>query len=137
MIMETNNALKRLNNLYDLLIEMNYHKEPADFISELKDEDPFISRHLKNVILHRSKAKAILKEKNYIELKKQFLSLKEYGFERLQELFTPKERVKMVPLFRKFEELGEKDKIDINEDQDFLIFISSLKDKLEDNDGVN
>ena len=134
--METNKALNALKNFYGLLIEMNYHKEPADFVEELQEENPFISMHLKNVMLHRTKAKAILKKKKYIALKEQFLALKELGLDKLQELFAPKERIEMVKLFRKFEELTEKDIESINDDQDFLVFISSLKDKLEDKDGA-
>jgi len=129
---KSNKALETLNNLYDLLVEMNFHKEPSDFIDDLKEDNPFISKHLQNVLLHRTKAKAILKEKKFSALKKQFLKLKELGSEKLQQLYTPEEKAQLVPLFRKFEELDEKDISDINDDQDFLIFISSLKDKLED-----
>ncbi|WP_166967340.1 hypothetical protein [Yeosuana marina] len=134
--METNNELKALKNFYGLLMEMNYHKEPADFVEELQEENPFVSLHLKNVMLHRTKAKAILKKKKYLALKEQFFALKELGLDKLQELFAPKERTEMVKLFRKFDELTEKDIDAINDDQDFLIFISSLKDKLEDKDGT-
>jgi len=134
--MEVNNTLKVLKKFYGLLMEMNYHKEPADFVEELEEENPFISMHLRNVILHRTKAKAILKKKKYLALKEQFIALKELGLDKLQELFAPKERIEMVKLFRKFEELTEKDIDSINDDQDFLIFISSLKDKLEDKDGA-
>ncbi|MEO1032768.1 MAG: hypothetical protein AAFX55_15255 [Bacteroidota bacterium] len=135
--MENKTAIKTLNNLYGLLIEMNYHKEPVDFISDIQKEDPFISKHLQNVLLHRTKTKAIIKERKYIALKEQFNKLKELGLEKLQELFPPKEKVKMARLFRKFEELSEEDIKDINDDQDFLIFISSLKDKLKDSDDPN
>jgi len=134
--METNNALKTLRNLYGLFMEMNYHREPADFVSELNDKDPFISMHLKNVMLHRTKAKAMLKKRKFEELKEQFIALKNLGIEKLQELFAPAERIEMVKLFSKFEELTEKDIDAINEDQDFLTFISSIKDKLEDEDGI-
>ena len=123
--MKSNKALETLNNLYDLLVEMNFHKEPSDFIDDLKEDNPFISKHLQNVLLHRTKAKAILREKKFIELKK-------LGSEKLQQLFTTEEKAQLVPLFRKFEELDESDIADINKDQDFLIFISSLKDKIED-----
>src|SRR5690606_19032236 len=132
--METNNALKTLRNLYGLFMEMNYHREPADFVNELNDKDPFISTHLKTVMLHRTKAKAILKKRKYEALKEQFVELKKVRLEKLQELFAPTERVEMVKLFRKFEELTEKDIDAINEDEDFLSFISSIKDKIEDED---
>jgi len=134
--METNNALKTLRNLYGLFMEINYHTEPADFVSELNDKDTFISVHLKNVMLHRTKAKAMLKKRKFEELKEQFIALKKVGLEKLQELFPPAERVEMVKLFNKFEELTEKDIEAINEDQDFLTFISSIKDKIEDEDGI-
>lgn len=134
--METNNALKTLRNLYGLFMEINYHTEPADFVSELNDKDPFISVHLKNVMLHRTKVKAMLKKRKFEEFKEQFIALKKVGLEKLQELFPPAERVEMVQLFNKFEELTEKDIEAINEDQDFLTFISSIKDKLEDEDSI-
>ena len=113
-------------------MEMNYHTEPADFVNELNDQDPFISAHLKNVMLNRTKAKAILKRRKFEALKEQFIELKKVGLEKLQELFAPTERVEMVRLFRKFEELTEKDIDTINEDEDFLTFISSIKDKIDD-----
>lgn len=134
--METNNALKTLRNLYGLFMEINYHKEPAAFVDELNDKDPFISLHLKNVMLHRTKAKAILKKRKFEELKEQFMALKKVGSEKLQELFAPEERFEMVKLFNKFEELTDKDIEAINEDQDFLMFISSIKEKLEDEDDI-
>jgi hypothetical protein len=134
--METNNALKTLRNLYGLFMEINYHTEPVDFVSELKDQNPFISVHLKKVMLHRTKANAILKKRKFEEFKEQFVALKNIGLEKLQELFAPSERVEMIKLFSKFEELTEKDINDINEDQDFLTFISTIKDKLEDKDDL-
>lgn len=132
--METNSALKALNNLYGLLLEMNYYREPVDFIDEIEENDIFVSKHLRNVKLKRSKAKALMMKSKFTKLREEFLHLKEYGFEKLQELLTPKERMELQPLFSKFKELEEKDEIDINDDQDFLVFISKLKDKIGDND---
>lgn len=132
--METNKALKALDNLYGLLLEMNYHREPMEFIEEIKEDDPFVSKHLKKIKLKRSKSKALLARNRYTKLREEFLRLKEYGFEKLQELLTPNEKIELQPLFNKFKELKEKDEIDINEDQDFLIFISKIKNKMDDND---
>lgn len=73
-------------------------------------------------------------ESRYSKLKEEFVRIKEYGFEKLQELLTPKERIELQPLFSKFKELEEKDEIDINNDQDFLAFVSKLRDKIGDND---
>ena len=128
--METNSALKALNNLYGLLLEMNYHKEPLDFIEEIKEDDIFVTKHLRNVMLKRSKTKALMMQSKYAKLREEFLRLKEYGFDKLQELLTPKERIELQPLFSKFKELEKKDEIDINDDQDFLIFMSKLRDKI-------
>ncbi len=127
-------ALKTLRNLCGLFMEMNYHSEPSDFVDELNDEDPFIAIHLKQVLLHKTKAKAILKKRKFEELKQKFIELKKVGLEKLQELFISSERVEMVKLFRKFEELTESDAEAINEDQEFLAFISLMKDKLKDED---
>lgn len=132
--METNKALKALDNLYGLLLEMNYHREPLDFLEEIEEDDSFVSKHLRNVKLRRSKNRALLAQNRYVKLRKDFLRLKEYGFEKLQELLTPNERIELQPLFNKFKELEKQDEIDINEDQDFLIFISKIKDKIDDND---
>lgn len=132
--METNKALKALDNLYGLLLEMNHHKEPLDFLEEIEEDDLYVSKHLRNVMLRRSKTKALLAQNRYAKLREEFLRLKEYGFEKLKELLTSKEKIELQPLFNKFEELGEKDEIDINEDQDFLIFISKIKDKIDNNE---
>lgn len=132
--METNNAIKALNNLYGLLLEMNYYKEPLDFVDEIKEEDEFVSKHLKSIMLRRAKTKALKAENRYAKLREEFLRLKEYGFEKLNELLTPKERIELQPFFSKYTELDKKDEIDINDDQDFLVFISKLRDKIEDND---
>jgi hypothetical protein len=132
--METNKALKALDNLCGLLLEMNYHKEPIDFLVEIEEGDVFVSNHLRNIKLRRSKVKALTMQNNYAKLREEFLRLKEYGFEKLQELLTPNERMELQPLFSKFKEIEEKDEIDINEDRDFLIFISKMKDKMNNND---
>ena len=128
--MENNNALKALNNLYGLLLEMNYHREPLDFMDEITDDDAFVSKHLKKITLRRSKAKALLMQNKYAKLREEFLRLKEYGFEKLQELLTPKDRIELQPLFSKFKELEGKDEIDINEDQEFLMYMSKLIGKV-------
>lgn len=132
--METNSALKVLNNLYGLLLEMNYLKEPLEFVDEIKEDDEYVSKHIKNIMLRRSKTKAVMMQSKYAKLREEFLRLKEYGFEKLQDLLTPKERIELQPLFSKFKELEKKDEIDINDDQDFLIFMSKLSDKIGDND---
>lgn len=132
--MESNNALKALNNLYGLLLEMNYHKEPIDFLDEINEDDKYVSKHFRNIMLRRSKTKALLTQNKYAKLREDFLRLKEYGFEQLQELLTPKEKIELQPLFNKFTELETKDEIDINEDEDFLIFISKIKDKMDNSE---
>lgn len=134
--MESNKALLVINNFYSLLMEMNYYKEPEDFIEELQNEDKFISEHLKKVKLHRTKAKAILKKMQIEEFKEKFIALKNAGVEKIQGLFTPEEKCEIVRLFSRFEELTEKDIETINEDQEFLTFMSYIKDKLEDKDGI-
>lgn len=134
--MESNKALKVLNNFYSFLMELNYYKEPEDFIEDIQKEDEFISTHLRQVKLHRTKAKAILKQIKIEELKEKFMALKNAGIENIKGLFTPKEKLEMVRLFSRFEELTEKEIEAINEDQDFLTFMSSIKDKLEDQDGI-
>lgn len=130
--MESNKAIIALRNLSSLLIELNYHSEPANFMEELGDNDPFINLHLRNVLLQRTKAKALLKKKKFEELKIQFDELKKIGLEKLQALIKPADNMEMVKLFNRFEELTADDIDTIKDDQDFLSFISNLKDNLED-----
>jgi tRNA splicing endonuclease len=132
--METNKAIEAIHNLYGLLMEMNYHRTPEDYIDELDQEDAFISKHLQKAMLYRAQAKALLKKKQQLSFIEAFNRFKEQGLEKIQALLTSQERTELIPLFRKFEELSKADQLDIYEDQDFLAFISTLKDKLEDHD---
>ncbi|RYC51753.1 hypothetical protein [Flagellimonas olearia] len=129
--MKRDEAIKTLNNLYGLLMEINYHKLPEDYIEELNDDNDFIKSHLRNVLRQRAIAKGILNQNRYNRAYDEFIRIKKMGVDKLKELIPQQDMAELVPLFSKFEELDEKDKKAIAEDEEFLIFISALKDKIE------
>ncbi|MEM8999823.1 MAG: hypothetical protein AAGB24_06125 [Bacteroidota bacterium] len=120
--------INTLNNLYGLLMEINYNR---DLEGEISNEDEFVSRHIKKISLHRTKAKAVVQKSKFEKARIEFFRLKKIGFDKIKELLPENERMELVPLFSKFEDIGEEDKVKIKEDEEFLYFISSLKDKLD------
>lgn len=130
--MDAKNAVEILNNYYGLMIEINYHKPAEDYLNELENTSEFVNKHLNQIRLKQAKAKALFMKKRYIALQNEFKKLKEYGVEELKKLLGVKERQDLVPLFRKFEELSKSEEADISDDNDFLDFISILKNKMDD-----
>lgn len=129
--MDAKNAIEILNNYYGLMIELNYHKPAEDYLDELENTSEFVNKHLKQIKLKRSKAKALFTKQKYIALQNEFKKLKEYGVEELKKLLGVKERQDLVPLFRKFEELSKNEEAEITDDNDFLDFIAILKEKMD------
>jgi ATP-dependent helicase/DNAse subunit B len=130
--MDAKNAVEILNNYYGLMIEINYHKPAEDYLDQLENANEFVNKHLDLIKLKQAKAKAIFIKKKYINLQNEFHRIKQYGVEELKKLLGAKERQDLVPLFRKFEELSKNEEIEIIDDNDFLDFISILKEKLND-----
>jgi len=129
--MDAKNAIEILNNYYGLMIEINYHKPAEDYLEELENTSEFVNKHLNQIKLKQSKAKALFIKKKYITLQNEFKKLKQYGAEELKKLLGAKERQDLVPLFRKFEELSKNEEADISDDNDFLDFIAVLKEKMD------
>ena len=130
--MDAKNAIEILNNYYGLMIEINYHKPAEDYLDQLENTSEFVNKHLDSVKLKQAKAKAIFIKKKYINLQSEFQRIKQYGIEELKKLLGTKERQDLVPLFRKFEELSKNEEVEIIDDNDFLDFIATLKEKLND-----
>ncbi len=55
------------------------------------------------------------------------------GIEENIQLLQPQERIQLVPLFRKLEELTKDDETAILQDPELLQLIEILKDKLDEN----
>lgn len=121
-----------MEHLFQVLMDINYHRDPIEFIPEIDENDPFINKHLNKYKRTRAKLKAKHNKKSYEDLAEKFLNLKKYGLSKLQEILTTEEKVELQPLFRKFEELDETDKSAILDDRDFLTFISKMDKKIND-----
>lgn len=121
-----------LNHFYGLLLEMNFHQAESDLLSEnMYKDDPFIQKHLRQIRLQSTKYKALLNKKSYITILDEINRLKSIGFEEIRKLLNPSEARQLQPLFRRFEELSEKDEASISEDQELLQLLNALKDKLD------
>jgi hypothetical protein len=121
-----------LDHLYGLLIEMNFHRPDEDILNELDyKNDPFIQKHLQRIKLKTAKSHAKQNKNQYSVILQEIKRLKEIGFDKIKTLLTPQEEPQMLLLFRRFEELSEKDEASLAEDQELLGLISALKEKLD------
>jgi len=121
-----------LNHFYSLLIEMNFYRSEEDIFLEKKyQDDPFIMKHLRQIKLKTAKYRVVQNKHNYSNILTEFKRLSDIGFDEIKKFLNPQEQMRIQPLFRKFEELTEKDKTSIEEDQELLQLIVALKDKLD------
>jgi len=121
-----------LHHFYGLLLDMNFQQPEDDLLADNQyQDDPFIQKHLKQIRLKSAKYQALLNKNRYHTILAEFKRLKEIGFEEIKKLLNPQQAQQLQPLFRKFEELTEKDEASIVEDQELLQLISALKDKLD------
>ena len=131
MTMQKSNA-EILNHFYGLLLEINFEQADDEVVSDNSAAaDPFIQKHLQQVRLLSAKYKAFRTKKKYAAVVAEIKKLKEFGLEEIKKLLNPQEVVQLMPLFRRFEELSEKDEASIAEDQEMLQLIDALKEKLD------
>ena len=131
--MTTSSARKTLNNLYGLMMEINLHQEDEDVLKELQENpDSQIERHLVKVKQLNTKLKAEANKFKFQTALIQLRELKEKGIEELRKFIQPSEQAEFVPLFRKFEELTEKDEHAILEDIELLRLLKILSEKIDD-----
>jgi hypothetical protein len=129
--MKSSNILL-LNHFYGLLIEMNFHRVGEDvFLENEYNEDPFIQKHLRQIKLKSAKYKALISKSRYVQLLEEVKRLKEIGFEEIKKLLNPQEIHQLQPLFHKFDELSKKDESSIAEDQELLLLLTILKEKID------
>lgn len=132
--MATINASQILSNLYGLMMEINYHRSDDEVLTELQEnQDVQLERHLIKIKQLSTKLKAEANKTRFQEALEYLRILKERGADEMIKLFKPQEHLKLAPLFRKFEELTEKDEKAILEDQELLQLIRILKDKINEN----
>lgn len=133
--MQKSNA-EILNHFYGLLIEMNFVRPEEDVYPEKNYvNDPFIQKHMRQIKLQTAKYRALRSKNNYTAIVAEIKRLKEIGFDEIKKILTPKESLRLQPLFSKFEELSKKDEDSIAEDEEMLQLINALKDKLDKQSG--
>lgn len=128
-----NNAKQILSNLYSLLMDMNFHMDGPELIADLSvKEKERVERHYKQIKLLKAKYKAEANKQYFYKALDLVRELKEKGIEELKKLVKPTEQQSLVPLFRKFEELTENDKMSILEDTELLALIELLKQRVDE-----
>lgn len=126
------NAKQILNNLYGLMMEINYHRTDEDVLAEYKEKpDVQVNSHLVKIRQISAKLQAEANKARYANAIEQIAKLKERGIEEFKKLFNPSEQAELVPMFNKFTELSKKDEAAILEDQEMLHFMEILKDKVD------
>lgn len=133
-MMEATNAKQILNNMYGLMMEINFHRSDEDVLAETDPNDPFIQKHLQKIRQLSAKYAAIANQGKFEKLKTEVQRLKQLGLEEIKRVLTSQEQIQLQPMFRKFEELTEADGQSILEDQELLQMIEFLKNKTEEND---
>lgn len=131
--MATLNTKQVLSNLYGLMMEINYHRPDEDVIDELRQkQDPQLDKHLLRIRQLTTKLKAKENQLRFEKALEHIAKLKEKGLDELKKLISPQEQAQLVPLFRKFEELTEDDEASILEDQELLLLVEVLKNKIDE-----
>lgn len=135
--MTSKNTKKILSDLYGLMMEINYHRLDDDVLSELQERpDQQLDKHLIQIKRLKAKLKASANENRFNKVLEYLEKLKNKGLEEIKKSLSPEEQSKLVPLFRKFDNLTEKDEKDILEDSEFLHYIELLKDKLDSDENA-
>jgi len=115
------------------MMEINLHRTDEDVLKELQEHpDPQIEKHVLRIKQLTTKLKAEATKVRFQDAVNQLMILKQKGVDEIKKLFQPSEQKELIPLFRKFEELTEKDEKEILEDQELLRLMKILKDKLDD-----
>ena len=127
------NAKQILNNLYGLMMEINYQREDDEILAELAEKpDAQLDNHLLKIKQLTTKLKAEASKLRYHDALEQLKKLKDQGIEEFKKLFNPSEQAQLIPLFNKFSELSKKDEEAILEDQEMLQFMTILKNRSDE-----
>lgn len=119
-----------LNNLYGLLIEMNFYEPEEDVLQQLElKPDSQILKHLTLIKQLTAKIKADVNKSRFQALIDQVNLLRQNGLDELKKLILPEEQAQLIPLFHKFEGMSKEDEQDILNDQELLLLIKILKER--------
>ena len=124
-----------LDHFYSLLMQINFHRLEEDVFDETGYHgNDFIQRHLRQIKLKTAKVKAEQNKGGFKTLLEEVRRIKEMGAIEFNKLLNPDQQLQFQPLFRKFEELSEKDEASMAKDAELLQIISVLKNKLDQAD---
>lgn len=127
------NSKQILDNLYGLMMEINYNREDEEILLELEQKpDLQINSHLAKIKQLTAKLKAEATRARYADALNLLKKLKEQGIEEFKKMFSTNEQANLVPMFNKFSELSKKDEAAILEDQEMLQFMSILKERTDE-----
>lgn len=122
-----------LNNLYGLMMEINFHRSDEDILAQLQtNPDQQIDKHLLKIKRLSSKLRAEANKLRFQKAIEQITLLKQKGIDELKKFLKPQEQFQLVSLFSKFEELTSGDEASILEDEELLSFMATLKDRLDE-----
>jgi hypothetical protein len=83
------NSKQILDNLYGLMMEINYCREDEDIIGEYSEKpDPQINNHLIKIRQLSAKLKAEANKARYANAVEQIKKLKERGIDEFKKLFN-------------------------------------------------
>ena len=132
--MQKNNG-QILDHFHSLLMEINFLRPEEDVFGESGyHEDAFIQKHLRQIKLKMAKLKAEQNKGSFKAIFEELGRIKSMGATEFNKLLSPEQQLQLQPLFRKFEELSEKDEAAIVNDAELLQIISALRDKLDQAD---
>jgi|GEM_PF-6014788 len=121
-----------LDHFQKLLIEINFRRQEEDVFDEASYHDnDFVQKHLRQIKLKIGKIKAEQNKRGFEAILEEVRRIKELGAIEFNKLLNPEQQLQFQPLFRKFEELSEKDEASMANDVELLQIISVLKDKLD------
>lgn len=129
------NSSQILDHFHSLLMEINFLRPEEDVFGEAGyRDDAFIQKHLRQIKLKMAKVKAEQTKGGFKAILEEVKRLKAMGAMEINKLLNPEQQLQLQPLFRKFEELSEKDEASMENDAELLQIISALRDSLDQAD---
>lgn len=124
-----------LDHFQNLLMQINFHRPEEDVFDEGGyQNNSFVQKHLRQIKLKMAKAKAQQNKGGFAAILEEVRKIKEMGASEINKLLNQEQQLHFQPLFRKFEELSQKDETALANDAELLQIITVLKEKLEQAD---
>jgi len=123
-----------LNSLYGLMMEINFKRPDEDVLDDLhSNPDEDVEKQLSAFKRLKAKYQAEITKEKFNRALRYFEELKSKGSDELNSIISQPNQMKLEALHRKLENLTEKDKGSILEDQELLNLIEYLDNKKDEN----